>query len=197
MRVTRDQLAAHRDDILTAATRLFRARGIEGVSVAEIMNAAGLTHGGFYGHYRSKSDLAAAACRSVLTKSAERWRQRAEAARSAGQDPITAIVSAYLSPSVLDHPGRNCAIPSLGIEIARDGGAPAAALGEGVEGLLAVLTELCPRPEPERAAMAALSTMAGGVLLARTLGNRDRAVAILAAAGDAAIATLSGRPAPP
>jgi TetR/AcrR family transcriptional repressor of nem operon len=192
MRVTRHQLAAHRDDILTAAGRLFRARGIESVSVAEVMKAAGLTHGGFYGHYRSKSDLAAAACRSVLTKSAQRWRERA-----AGQDPITAIVSAYLSASVLDQPGQHCAIPSLASEIARDGGAPAAALGEGVESLLAILTALSPRPEPERAAMAALSTMAGGVLLARALGDRNRAVAILAAARDAAIATLSARPAPP
>ncbi|HEX4740393.1 MAG TPA: TetR family transcriptional regulator, partial [Caulobacteraceae bacterium] len=54
MKVTREQAAENRAHILEAAGRLFRERGFEGVSLAEVMHAAGLTHGGFYGHFKSK-----------------------------------------------------------------------------------------------------------------------------------------------
>jgi TetR/AcrR family transcriptional repressor of nem operon len=168
---------------------MFRARGIEGVSVADIMHSAGLTHGGFYGHFRSKGDLAAASCRGVLTQSAQRWRERAAAA----MDPIEAIVSAYLAPAVLEQPERSCPIPSLAIEVARTGGPPAAAMAEGMDALLAVLIEICPRPEAERegAAMAAFATMIGGVVMARACTDRDRALSILQAAREAAVASLN------
>src|SRR5215470_16298958 len=57
MRVTREQMAEHREKILNAAGKLFRAKGFDAVTVAEVMQAAGLTHGGFYGHFKSKDDL--------------------------------------------------------------------------------------------------------------------------------------------
>jgi len=194
MRVTRYQLAAHRDDILDAAGRLFRERGVEGVSVAEVMGAAGLTHGGFYGHYRSKADLAATACRAVLAESAARWRRRAAEAREAGADPVDAIVTAYLSTSHLQEAGTGCAIPSLASESARVGGALAGAMAEGIDELIEVLVELCKQPAPHNrsAAQAALSAMVGGVLLARTSLDPDRATEILAAARQAALQALSG-----
>ena len=59
MRVTREQAAANREKILDVAGRLFRERGFDGIGLADIMKRAGLTHGGFYGHFASKDDLAA------------------------------------------------------------------------------------------------------------------------------------------
>ena len=59
MRVTREQMAEHRRKILESAGKLFRAKGFEAVTVADVMQAAGLTHGGFYGHFKSKDDLIA------------------------------------------------------------------------------------------------------------------------------------------
>src|SRR2546422_11254739 len=59
VRVTREQAAAHRERILDVAGTLFRERGFDGIGVADIMKQAGLTHGGFYGHFKSKDDLAA------------------------------------------------------------------------------------------------------------------------------------------
>ena len=61
MRVTREQAAANRERVLDAASTLFRKHGFDGVGVADIMKAAGLTHGGFYGQFASKEDLAAEA----------------------------------------------------------------------------------------------------------------------------------------
>jgi TetR/AcrR family transcriptional repressor of nem operon len=192
MRVTRDQLAAHRDEILDAAGRLFRARGVEGVTVAEVMGAAGLTHGGFYGHYRSKAELAATACRHVLAESAARWRLRAAEAADDGNDPIEAIVSAYLSVGHVQDAGTGCAIASLAGEAARVGGELAAAMTEGIDGLVEVLAQLCPLPAPQRrsAAMSALSAMVGGVLLARASTDEDRAREILLGARQMALGAL-------
>ena len=59
MKVSREQMVEHHRRILDVASRLFRDKGFEAVSVAEVMNAAGLTHGGFYGHFSSKDDLVA------------------------------------------------------------------------------------------------------------------------------------------
>jgi TetR/AcrR family transcriptional repressor of nem operon len=58
VRVTREQAAAHRERILDVAGTLFRERGFDGIGVADIMKQAGLTHGGFYGLFKSKDDLA-------------------------------------------------------------------------------------------------------------------------------------------
>ncbi|HEY6213458.1 MAG TPA: TetR family transcriptional regulator, partial [Vicinamibacterales bacterium] len=74
MRVTREQAEANRDKILDIAGTLFRERGYEGIGVADIMKRAGLTHGGFYGHFASKGDLAAETTARVLGR--EGWLER-------------------------------------------------------------------------------------------------------------------------
>ena len=73
-RVTRQQAAANREKILELAGTLFRERGFDGIGVADIMKRAGLTHGGFYGHFASKDDLAAEITARVLGK--EGWPER-------------------------------------------------------------------------------------------------------------------------
>src|ERR1700686_1789203 len=74
MRVTREQAAAHRQTILDAAGTLFREHGFAGTGVDDIMKRAGLTHGGFYGHFGSKADLAAETCARGLDS--EGWAER-------------------------------------------------------------------------------------------------------------------------
>ena len=66
MKVSRDQVAAHRTQILDAAARLFRQRGFDDVTVADVMKDAGLTHGAFYGHFPSKEALVAEAVGDAL-----------------------------------------------------------------------------------------------------------------------------------
>ena len=64
MRVSRVQAAQNRERILDVATKLFREHGIDGIGVADLMKSAGLTHGGFYGHFKSKEDLVAQGLRT-------------------------------------------------------------------------------------------------------------------------------------
>src|SRR5437773_5173125 len=69
MKVSREQAAQNRERIVEAAAQLFRERGFEGIGVADLMKEAGLTHGGFYGHFSSKDDLIAEASARALTRS--------------------------------------------------------------------------------------------------------------------------------
>src|SRR5690349_2976768 len=69
MRLSKEQAADNRRRILEAAARLFREQGFAAVAVADLMKAAGFTHGGFYNHFRSKEALAAEACSTVIARS--------------------------------------------------------------------------------------------------------------------------------
>ena len=72
MKVSKEQVAKHREHIVAAAGRLFRQRGFDGVSVAEIMKEAGLTHGAFYGYFPSKEALIAEAAEQALAPAPKR-----------------------------------------------------------------------------------------------------------------------------
>ncbi|MFI4980709.1 MAG: TetR/AcrR family transcriptional regulator [Nevskiales bacterium] len=190
MRVNRQTVAAHRAAILDQAERLFRGQGIEGVGVADITRAAGLTHGAFYSHFPSKTALAAEACRHSLLQGAEHWRARAARARARGADPLSAIIDAYLSERHRDEPQDGCALATLGPEIVRAEAPLRAALDEGLTTLTNVLDEeiaaLRPLLDPSarsRAALAIVAAMTGGLIVARALaGNPERSRAALSAA---------------
>jgi TetR/AcrR family transcriptional repressor of nem operon len=191
MRVTSQTRDAHRHALLCAAGRLFRAGGIGRVSVAEIAHEAGLTHGAFYGHFESKDALVAEACCGELQEAARHWRDRAAAARMAGDDPLAVIARRYLSEANRDNVENSCALVALGAEISRAPQRVRASLNKGTEALLAVLEEEIQRgrlghPDPHGAALAMLAALAGGLALARALlPDQARSRAAL----DAALAT--------
>ena len=108
MRVTREKAAENRARIVETASRLFRERGFDGVGLDAIMNEVGLTHGGFYGHFTSKEDLAAEAVAHALEESAELQR---------GYTNIADFV--YLSESHFADRANGCALAALGGDMAR------------------------------------------------------------------------------
>ena len=73
MRVSRQKAAENRERIIDAAGALFREKGFDGIGVADIMKAAQLTHGGFYGHFASKDDLVAQASQRAMARAAMNW----------------------------------------------------------------------------------------------------------------------------
>ena len=101
MKVSREQMVENRRRILQEASRLFRDRGFAAVTVADVMKAAGQTHGGFYGHFASKDDLIAATIADTL------------AGESAGMADIDAWTDAYLSPLHRENPDQGCPMASL------------------------------------------------------------------------------------
>jgi TetR/AcrR family transcriptional repressor of nem operon len=184
MRVSREKAAENREKIVAAAGSLFREKGFDRAAVADLMKAAGLTHGGFYGHFESKDALVAEALSRVLAGSVERWRGYAD------KDPAGAlarIVRRYLSTEMRDDPSGACAIPSLGAEVARQGQEARSAFTRGISGLVEALTRLMPRRSEEKRraeALATLSALVGAVVLARAVDDRDFSDEILAATAD-------------
>src|SRR5580658_7080136 len=105
MRASREQFAENRQRILEVAGRLFREKGFEGIGVDGIMEAAGLTHGGFYGHFDSKADLADQACSAGMQQSKQKWELLAQASPEVA---LTEIARSYLSKRHRDDPGNGC-----------------------------------------------------------------------------------------
>ena len=195
MRVSQQTLAAHRAAILDQAGRLFRGHGIDAVAVADITRAAGLTHGAFYGHFPSKTALAAEACVDSLRDGAGHWRRRAERARASGRDPLRAIIDGYLTEQHRDRPEDGCALSSLGPEIARAELPVREALDAGITALTEVLEEEIGARQPQldaparaRSALAVLAALAGGLILARACAaDPERSRAALQAAAELAL----------
>ena len=119
MRYPANQTAERHEKILKEAARLFRERGFDGAGVAEIMMAAGLTHGAFYAHFPSKEALEAEAVERAFAQSD----RRVYALTSEASNKKQAFLDNYLSAAHRDHPGSGCAIAALGPEIARDSAA--------------------------------------------------------------------------
>lgn len=170
-RVSREQTDINRLAIEDASSRLFREQGIKAVSVADLMAAAGLTHGGFYGHFESKDALAAVACAKAFEQSAGRWEKRL----AGGAEPavaLTALFEGYLSQHSCNNPGAGCPIVGLGVDVARepaDKPIHAAYLG-GLKQLVGLLEagQATGDAEADRSrTLVQMSTLVGAMVLAR------------------------------
>lgn len=193
MKVSRAQAEENRRTVVDAAGRLFREHGFDGVGLNDLMRAAGLTHGGFYKQFKSKQDLAVEASDSLLAASAEGWRR---VSAEAGADAFPALVRRYLSAAHRDRRADGCAFAALGPEVTRQDAGLRRSFESGLGAHLAVLDETlhgAPRPAPSDAALAALSTMVGALLLSRMVDDDTLSRRIL----DAATGALLDAPAPP
>jgi TetR/AcrR family transcriptional repressor of nem operon len=129
MKVTKAQAQANRAHIVETASTVFRQHGYDGISVADLMAAAGFTHGGFYKQFRSKADLMAESASCGLAKTVE---------TSANQD-IEQLVRIYLSREHRDNLAGGCTIAALSGDAARQPAEVRASFQAGIEDVLAAL----------------------------------------------------------
>ena len=184
MKVSREQAAANREKIVNVASTLFRKHGFDGIGVADIMKAAGLTHGGFYGHFESKDDLAAEACARALSASQESW---IDASSEAGLDRV---VRNYLTTRHRNDRARGCFFAALGSDIVRQPRAVRSAFTEGFRATIDKLLNLIPGRSAAMRRERALATMAGlvgALILSRAVDDPGLSDEIL----EAAAATFS------
>lgn len=161
MKVSRDQMAQNRSRILTEAGRLFREKGFDAVSVAEVMKAAGLTHGGFYGHFRSKDDLVAQTIAHAV-------------AGQSTPDDINVWIDTYLSVPHRDHPDLGCPMAALAGLMRQQSPEARASMALALATQIATLTNAMPGADPaerRRAAIGSWSTMVGALILARSIDD--------------------------
>ncbi|MFN4117930.1 TetR/AcrR family transcriptional regulator [Acidovorax sp.] len=174
MKVSKEQMAENRERILDVAAQLFREKGFDGIGVADLMKSAGLTHGGFYGHFASKDDLMAQATERALQRLRAAWAAMAQEAEDAGRDPLATLEAAYLSPRHRDAPGHGCLLAALGSDAARQGPAVRQAVTEGVRAQVEGLAALVPgRPKAARRqrALADYASLVGAMVLARAVDD--------------------------
>lgn len=183
MRVSKETVAHNREQILTAAARMFREQGITATGVDSITRAAGLTHGGLYSQFGSKEAIAAEAIHYAAARSERRWRRAAE--RGAGAPILPSIIETYLAPAHRDAPGHGCVIASLAADVAHQSKTVRKAFTRELKNTLEFLARQMPGNSSARrfeSAAAAFSTMVGALILARAVNDSTLSEQILSAA---------------
>ena len=180
MRMSRDEKDRSHARIVASASKLVRQHGVAGASVNDVMNDAGLTHGGFYKHFESKDDLLAAALDYAFDEISEmlgpELRTNEAETRSAG------FQSFYLSDGHVASPGIGCPIPALSGDIARGTSALRERFGAGVRRVIGLLARGASGSARARRVRATrdLAMLAGAVMIARA-SDPDTAREVLAA----------------
>jgi TetR/AcrR family transcriptional repressor of nem operon len=177
MRNSKEAAAASRRRIVDTASRMLRARGVEGTSVGDLMHAAGMTHGGFYKHFASKDELSDIAARAAFEEIAGRFDERE--GREGREAARAAYLDEYLSPAHVAHPDLGCPVSAFGADAGRRPEALSKAFADGVEMLIERVAE---QDGAERAkAIRTLATAVGAVVAARAVGAGPLRDEILAA----------------
>lgn len=196
MRYSKEHKAETHERIVKQASVRLRERGAHGIGVADLMKEVGLTHGGFYAHFDSREALVIEAFGYAMDRGYERWRKIAE--ETPPEKRLATIVDSYLTASHRDDPGRGCAVPSLGAEIARESPKTRKAFAAKLERMIDMIADQIPDVPPKAArkqAMAMLATMMGTVVMARITGNGEFSDEILAAGRDAVLSRAAAMPA--
>ena len=158
MRYPANETAAKHERIVKEASRQFRERGFENVTVGEVMKAAGLTHGAFYAHFRSKEDLQQAAIAYGQSLSRDRAQRSTKKGRGSYADK-------YLSREHRDNPGDGCTMAALAQEVARSTPEIKAAFERGLQEILSS------KNGDRKEAIFQSAAMIGGIVLARAVND--------------------------
>jgi len=182
MRYSETHKEETRKKVVSAAAAAVRAKGPDGVGVAEVMAEAGLTHGGFYAHFPNKEALVAAAIEEAFGQTRRRFAQMTEGMTSA--QALDAFIEAYVSLDHRNHPQRGCPISTLSNDLPRQGPLVRGAFDQGVANLIGRIEDWLPEQEPSaRRSLASsmMAEMAGAVALARAVSDDSMAEALLEA----------------
>lgn len=169
-----------RKRVLTEAARDIREKGPGGVAVAGIMARAGLTHGGFYAHFKSKDELIAEAIGVMFEDARGRLFRVTDNPNS--KEGLATYIDGYLSPAHRDARSRGCPLPSLSGDMARLEPLSRERFGQGVEAIMdriAGMLEASGAENPKTEASAVMSQMVGALALARAVADPGQSDHIL------------------
>ena len=167
----RERYLRSHEGIVRMAARLIRERGIAGASVDDVMQAAGLTRGGFYAHFRDKTAMVSEALGYAFAEA----RRNLLEIDATGDAWLRRASERYLSDAHLAEPGRGCAVPTLGADIARGPAELREAFTREVESVIdGVAEKLGGGAAGRKRAIAFMATSVGAVLLARAVSDAAR-----------------------
>jgi TetR/AcrR family transcriptional repressor of nem operon len=180
MRKSKQEAAETRRHIIESAASEFRRTGINETGLADLMAAAGLTHGGFYRHFDSKDQLVAEACAAAFDSVAEKL--MAALPGSAERCGLEAVAANYLSAEHRDNPSGGCPLAALGSEIARCDENVREAATKGFLQLVDIIAAKFGGTRSKAAkqrALVALTTMIGALTVSRIVTDSELSAAIL------------------
>ncbi len=180
MRKSKQEAARTRERIVEAAAAEFRENGIAATGLADLMSAAGLTHGGFYRHFDSKDQLIEEACAEAIATMTDRL--ASAASRKSGRAGLKAAKTVYLSTHHRDNPREGCPLAALGSELARADAKTRAAATAGFQKMVDVLASQFDQDKPSEArkrAIAAASTLIGALTMSRIVNDEALSDSIL------------------
>ncbi|MEH2588169.1 TetR/AcrR family transcriptional regulator [Bradyrhizobium sp. AZCC 1721] len=161
VRITENQAQKNRQRVVAKASRLFREAGFDGISVNDLMRAAGFTHGGFYNHFESKGALAGEALDHAF-RQMDDVRER--------MPTLDEFVTSYLSEEARNAPGSTCPAAALAGEVARQPDAIKSVFADGVERMILSVENLLPKtPYARDEAVDVVCRMLGALVLARAM----------------------------
>jgi TetR/AcrR family transcriptional regulator, transcriptional repressor for nem operon len=182
MKLTKEKAANNRQRIIETAARLFRQHGFDGVGVADLMKAAGFTHGGFYNHFSSKTALAAEAASSGLKHSNSKLSAVLMNEERAGSSSLAKFVERYLSSEHRDDRAGGCTVASLACDAARGSQEIQTGFAQGIEEELNILASYFSKGDAKEQgsafsarehAIQLMSELVGAVILARTVAHAN------------------------
>jgi TetR/AcrR family transcriptional repressor of nem operon len=174
--------ALSRERILGAASIAVRRSGFHGVGVADVMNDAGLTHGGFYSHFASREALLAEAVIHASREIGEDLMVRVETSAKSGESKFSAFVGIYLADRNIEEPEIGCPVAALCGEMRYQSGEVLDSSRQIVANLHKLVIKVLPENSSAQAAWSVTSSLLGAMQLARALGDNKQGRAVLAAA---------------
>lgn len=166
--------------VLGVTAKAIRRGGVRSVSVAGVMSRAGLTHGGFYGHFRSKDALLGEAMDLMIDQVLAQYLRLTSGLQA--EDALRAYVDHYLSPRHRDGAMLACPHPVIAAEVRHLGEAPRMRFDQGLTALVHELTKHLRQlgfADPEDLAWSVMNEMIGAMSLASALADRERSNALL------------------
>jgi AcrR family transcriptional regulator len=173
MRYAQDHKAQTHQRILHEASARFRRDGIGATGLQPLMKALGLTHGGFYAHFKSKDDLIEKALRCAAQESNERTEPV-----FAQEDALEQYIDLYLSDKHRDTPEKGCPLPTMSCELGQRG-QPSPITDELIQARLASLKNTLSGPDAEAQSLVMLSTLVGALVMARSAQDPELSDRIL------------------
>lgn len=183
------------DRIVRTAAAAIRKHGFDGISVAEIMDEAGLTHGGFYAHFPSRDVMLAEALDQGAGEAIDRLAKASDGAKP--EEALDAVVDSYLSDRHLAAPDKGCTLAALGSETSRQTPEVRRVMTRRVRELADMLARQLPdwgEAGGREDALAAMSTMVGAMVIARAVDDPSLAKAVRRAAAKLVHDGVSLRP---
>ncbi len=173
LKVSKEKLEGNRAALVEAGMWLLQERGFDGAGVAEISARAGLTQGAFYSQFKSKSELAAAACQVSHVKGLASWQSR----KGKTASDASAFIDQYFAPDHIENVGGGCPMAAYSSEVRRQDESIKEEFLVGFQRMVGLMEEALsadmPRKAARRRALACVSAMSGSLSMARAVAGQN------------------------